>query len=158
MVDESNVDHVDLRRLEPPLIPLAAMVGGMVLNLVWAFPVVPDAVGDTLGMMTVLAGVGLAAWAIMTMQRAGVDVSPDTSTSAIVESGPYGRTRNPIYLAGLVVAVGVALSVNSGWGLLLTGVAAGVMHFRIVAREERYLTSKFGDAYVAYQRRVRRWV
>ena len=158
MAERSSADHADLRRLEPPLIPLAAMVGGVILNLVWRFSVLPDPVGTALGMVVVLMGVGLAAWAITTMQRAGVDVSPDTATTAIVESGPYGRSRNPIYLAGLLIALGVALNVNSGWGLLLTAAGAAVMHFRVVAREERYLTSKFGDAYVGYQRRVRRWI
>ena len=158
MADESHVDHAELRRLEPPLIPMAAMAGGVLLNVVWSFPVVPGVIGQVLGSVAIVVGVGTAAWAIGTMQRAGVDVSPDTATSAIVESGPYGRSRNPIYLAMLLVAVGVALNVNSGWGLLLTAVAAAVMHFRIVAREERYLTSKFGDGYVEYQRRVRRWI
>jgi len=158
MTEGTNVDHAELGRLEPPLIPLAAMVGGVLLNLVWAFPVVPDLVGMVVGTAVVVAGMGTSLWAIRTMQTAGVDVSPDTSTVAIVDGGPYGWSRNPIYLASLLVAVGVALHVNSGWGLLLTAVAAAVMHFRIVAREERYLTWKFGDACVAYQRRVRRWV
>ena len=158
MAERSNADHADLNRLEPPLIPLAAMVGGVILNLAWPFPVAPELVGTVLGTVAIVLGIGTALWAIRTMQAAGVDVSPDTSTAAIVDRGPYGRSRNPIYLAGLLVAVGVALHVNSGWGLLLTAVAAAVMHFRIVAREERYLSSKFGDEYVAYQRRVRRWV
>lgn len=147
-----------MRRLEPPLIPLGAMIGGVLLNSVWRFPVAPELVGTVLGTSAILAGVGLSMWAIRTMRRAGVDVSPDTATTAIVESGPYGWSRNPIYLAGLVVAVGVALQVNSGWGLLLTAVAAGVLHFRVVAREERYLSAKFGEEYVAYQGRVRRWL
>ena len=158
MAEHSEADHAELNRFEPPLIPLAAMVGGVILNLVWAFPVVPDLVGTVLGTVAIVLGIGTALWAISTMQSAGVDVSPDTSTAAIVDGGPYGHSRNPIYLAALVIAVGVALHVNSGWVLLLTAAAAAVMHFRIVAREERYLTSKFGDAYVEYRRRVRRWI
>jgi protein-S-isoprenylcysteine O-methyltransferase Ste14 len=158
MTERRSGDHAELRRLEPPLLPLAAMAGGLLLNAVWRFPVVPDEVGTALGMIAVISGVGLSGWAVKTMQRAGVDVSPDTATAAIVESGPYGRSRNPIYLGGLLVAVGVALNVNSGWGLLLAAVAAGVLHFRVIAREERYLSSKFGEEYVAYQGRVRRWL
>lgn len=158
MAEQPSEDHAELRRLEPPLIPLVAMAGGVLLNAAWRFPVVPDEVGTVLGMIAVICGVGLSGWAIKTMQRAGVDVNPDTATTAIVESGPYGRSRNPIYLAGLLVAIGVALHVNTGWGLLLTVVAAGVLHFRVVAREERYLSSKFGEEYAAYQGRVRRWL
>ncbi len=158
MAEQPSGDHAELGRLEPPLLPLAAMVGGLLLNAVWRFPVVPDAAGTAAGMIAVVAGVGLSGWAIRTMQRAGVDVSPDTATTAIVESGPYRRSRNPIYLGGLLVAIGVALNVNSGWGLLLTVVAAGVLQFRVIAREERYLSSKFGEEYAAYRRRVRRWL
>ena len=158
MAGDVSTDHADLKRFEPPLFPVMAMVGGVALDLIWPLPAVPHEVGLALGAVAVVIAVATLAWCIRTMSAAGVDVDPDTSTTAIVDSGPYARSRNPIYFAVIVLAVGVALLVNSGWGLALAAAAAAVLHFRVVGREEAYLSAKFGDEYRAYQSRVRRWV
>ena len=82
------------------------------------------------------------------MLAAGENPSPEQPTIAIVAAGPFRFSRNPLYLSLTVLGAGVALLVNSGWGLLLL----------VIAREERYLEGKFDDEYSAYRERVRRWI
>ena len=92
------------------------------------------------------------------MLAAGENPSPEQPTIAIVAAGPFRFSRNPLYLSLTVLGAGVALLVNSGWGLLLLVPAVAVTHFLVIAREEHYLEGKFGDEYSAYRERVRRWI
>ena len=75
-----------------------------------------------------------------------------------MSSGPYRFSRNPIYLSFAIFSLGVALLVNSGWGLLLLIPAVLSTHYLAILPEERYLGDKFGGEYLAYCARVRRWV
>ena len=76
---------------------------------------------------------------------------------ALVIAGPYRRMRNPV-LAGVVVALaGAALTTSSAMLALATVLGALAAHLWVVRSEEPRLTSRFGDAYVAYLERVPRW-
>ena len=79
-------------------------------------------------------------------------------TTAIVRSGPYRFSRNPIYLAYSLLLLGIALWVNSVWLLATLGVAVALMHFFVIRREEEYLERRFGLEYLRYKASVRRWV
>jgi protein-S-isoprenylcysteine O-methyltransferase Ste14 len=75
-----------------------------------------------------------------------------------VDRGPYRFTRNPMYLAMAVAYAGIAMLLNSVWALgMLPAVVAVVDRF-VIPREERYLRAKFGETYVRYCSRVRRWI
>ena len=91
------------------------------------------------------------------MRRAGTNVRPDKPTTAIVKDGPYRFTRNPIYLANTVLYVGVTLLFNAFWPLLTLVPFFLLLHWGVVRREERYLEARFGETYLDYKSRVRRW-
>jgi protein-S-isoprenylcysteine O-methyltransferase Ste14 len=79
-------------------------------------------------------------------------------TTALVTEGPFRYSRNPIYVALTLLYVGVALLINALWILLLVVPAVLVLRYGVIAREEAYLTRKFGDAYRQYTTQVRRWL
>ena len=91
------------------------------------------------------------------MRRAGTNVDPGKPSTVIVDEGPYRFTRNPIYLANTLLYVGLSLVFNAVWPLLTLMPSLLLLHWGVVLREERYLEGKFGEAYLAYKRRVRRW-
>jgi protein-S-isoprenylcysteine O-methyltransferase Ste14 len=75
----------------------------------------------------------------------------------LVESGVYRWTRNPMYLGHIVYMIGVALLFQSWFGAAIA-IARGIwFHFRVL-RDERGLAERFGEPYVAYTRRVKRWI
>ena len=78
--------------------------------------------------------------------------------TALVASGPFRVTRNPLYLALTLVYVGAALIVDRVWPLALLPVVIGVLQWAVIRREEAHLSGRFGDAYAAYRRRVPRWL
>jgi protein-S-isoprenylcysteine O-methyltransferase Ste14 len=84
--------------------------------------------------------------------------SPYKPTAELVVGGIYSWTRNPIYIAFLLIVLALAVGANSVW-LLLSAITLFVfLHFGVVKPEEHYLSTKFGSIYDDYYRRVRRWV
>ncbi|MCH7795577.1 MAG: isoprenylcysteine carboxylmethyltransferase family protein, partial [Proteobacteria bacterium] len=77
---------------------------------------------------------------------------------AILSDGLYGVSRNPIYLGLTAIYLGVGVMADAGWVAVLLGPLLLVMHFGVIAREERYLERKFGDEYLRYKASVRRWI
>jgi protein-S-isoprenylcysteine O-methyltransferase Ste14 len=143
-------------RLPPPLI-LA-----VVLAVAWLLDrLVPVQIGPPLGragLVVMALGVALAGCALALMLRTRTDPRPDRPDQALVRSGPFRVTRNPIYLGLLVFAVGLALRWASLWGWLAVAAAFVLLDRLVVAREERYLRARFGDDYAEYAARVRRWL
>ncbi len=78
--------------------------------------------------------------------------------TAILSDGLYGVSRNPIYLGLTAIYLGVGVMADAGWVAVLLGPLLAVMHFGVIAREERYLERKFGDEYRRYKAKVRRWI
>ena len=144
--------------IRPPRVYLVALLAGLLGHALWPRPLVPRMVGIVAGTLLVSAAIALFVSAVRTLKAAGTPVPGDEPTVRIVRTGPYRWTRNPIYLAFTVLHLGVALLVDSV-ALLITLVPAfALMAFIVVPREERYLAAGFGDAYLAYQASVRRWL
>jgi len=98
---------------------------------------------------------GAAAWR---MVRAKTSVDPYEATTAIVTTGPFRVTRNPLYVSLTLVYVGFALLCRSLSALALLPIVIAVMTYGVIRREERYLATKFGEEYLDYCARVRRWI
>jgi protein-S-isoprenylcysteine O-methyltransferase Ste14 len=106
----------------------------------------------------VLVSLPLALATLRVLSRAHTPVDPTKPTTALVTEGPFRYSRNPIYVALTLLYVGVALLINALWILLLVVPAGLVLRYGVIAREEAYLTRKFGDAYRHYTAQVRRWL
>ena len=154
-----NNDHANVAVL-PPLPYLLIVVAGVLLHLLWE-PIrwFPEAwIGHASGWPLVVAAVLLAFWALWTMRSAGENPSVHKPTGAIVATGPYAFTRNPMYLQMVLVCVGFAVILWNVWVLALTPLGAWLLQRLAILPEEAYLERKFGDTYLAYKRRVRRWL
>jgi protein-S-isoprenylcysteine O-methyltransferase Ste14 len=85
-------------------------------------------------------------------------IDPYRPTTALVQSGPYRFSRNPIYVAFVLAEAGLGLAFGWWWALGLSPAVALALDVRVVRREEAYLDGKFGQAYQDYRGRVRRWL
>ncbi len=142
----------------PPFLYAGALAVGALLDLVIPLPILPAGTGLVPGVALIVLALALAFWCFMLFRRAGTNVPTNKPVTAIVTGGPYRFSRNPIYVALTALSVGIALWVNSWWmlGLLLPTLV--LMNIGVIDREERYLATKFGDEYLAYKARVRRWL
>jgi protein-S-isoprenylcysteine O-methyltransferase Ste14 len=156
MNDRADTAQVIVR---PPLAFGLAIVAGLALD--WLVPLAFMPAGlpaGWLGTTVFLFALALAAWAIATITRAGSNVPTNRPTTAIVESGPYRFTRNPIYLGMFLGLIGLAMAFDTFWLLVALVPFALVIRYGVVAREEAYLERKFRDVYAGYRSRVRRWL
>jgi protein-S-isoprenylcysteine O-methyltransferase Ste14 len=119
-------------------------------------PAVPWA--PWLGGALVVAAFCLAGAALRHLWRAGTAVDPYRPTRALVCTGPYALSRNPLYVALLALALGVALLLAQPWCVLALLPAQMLLRFGVVAREEAYLHRRFGAAYARYVATTRRWL
>ncbi len=90
--------------------------------------------------------------------KRGTSLIPGKRAEALVTSGPYRFTRNPMYVGMAFLYVGLALWLDVLWALAFLPVVLLVVDRRVIAPEERYLEARFGDEYRAYKQRVRRWL
>ena len=145
--------------IRPPLAWGLAVIAGLTLNWLVPLPFLPaDLPAGWLGAMVFVLAVALFAWAIVTMTRVGSNVPTNRPTTAIVESGPYRLTRNPIYLTMFLGLSALAIAFDNSWLLVMLVPFALVIRYGVVAREEAYLERKFADVYRGYRSRVRRWL
>jgi len=150
----------------PPRIPPLALTL-LLVALMWAaaraWPHYSFA-APWLSLLAAAAAVGgllICLLGVASFRRAGTTVDPrrPTGTSALVAHGIYRYSRNPMYLGMLFVVAAWGLYLGH-WPALACGPLAFVLYLdriQIVA-EERALEQKFGDAYRAYARAVRRWI
>ena len=142
----------------PPIVLLLFIAAGIGLQRL-----VPIGGGEPAA-ESVIAGNALMAIAFVIailgareMMKARTTIHPGGSASALVTSGIYRGTRNPMYLSFLFFIIGLGLAVANPWMILLAPLLFVYVQERIIKREEGYLTQRFGPEYLAYKQRVRRW-
>ena len=160
MANSADRDRADSPRviILPPLLYVLALAAGLLLSWPIPWPIFSSDARYWVGGVLTGLGVLLAAWGRSVMERAGTNVNPSLPTTALVTTGPFRRSRNPLYVALTLMYVGLALLTNSLWALVLLVPVLLILHYGVVRREERYLEAKFGDAYRAYRARVRRYL
>lgn len=156
----SSLDSPNVR-VPPPLAYAGALAGGYVLERIWSVPILtgePVQWLEIAGLVLIAVFVALAAPAMWSFWRAKTGIIPIHPATTLVVKGPYRLTRNPMYLGLTALTLGVSLLMNSWWPVLLLPLAVLLIDRFVIRREERYLESKFGEAYRSYCARVRRWL
>ena len=144
--------------VRPPLVVLASLLSGAVLTGAWPLPFFPQVLRLPVGGLLVAIAAALFAHSIRQFRMAGTPVPGNKPTTAIVRTGPYRFSRNPIYLAFFAVDLGLAILVNSLWLVATLIPTVAIIAVVVVPREERYLTGRFGTEYLKYKASVRRWL
>jgi protein-S-isoprenylcysteine O-methyltransferase Ste14 len=148
-------------RVIPPVIYLAGLAAGFLLQWVWPVSILPPAAvlaSRAAGWLLIGIWLFFSIWAVAVFRRAGTTPNPTRPTTALAFGGPYRFTRNPMYLSFALMQAGVALIANALWPLVFLLPVLFVIRRYVIEREERYLERKFGEDYLAYKRRVRRWL
>jgi protein-S-isoprenylcysteine O-methyltransferase Ste14 len=147
-------------KVPPPVVVLLAAAVTWGISLVTPAVDVPMRIRVIAAVVIALAGVATGISGVVALRRAKTThnpLKPQKSTS-LVTSGIYRLTRNPMYLGLALALLSLAVLLSSVWALLgLAAFALYITRFQIVP-EERVLSGIFGEAYSAYQRKVRRWL
>jgi protein-S-isoprenylcysteine O-methyltransferase Ste14 len=155
---EKNVPNVIAR---PPLIVLGTVIAAFALD--YFFPQGHMA-RTASGLRYLSAGVALLCGLVLLgsaaneMRKEGTNIPTWEPSLALATSGIYARSRNPIYLAFIIMLIGLGLLVGSDWLFLLLIPFVLLIHFGVIRREEQYLLARFGTPYANYVSRVPRYL
>ena len=156
--DASTASVANAGVVRPPVVVLASLLLGAVLTVAWPLPFFPRVLRlPVAGLLVATAG-ALFSYSIAQFRTAGTPVPGNKPTTAIVRTGPFRFSRNPIYLAFFAFQLGLAILVNSLWLVATLIPTVAIIAVVVVPREERYLTSRFGAEYLKYKASVRRWL
>ncbi|MGC9605803.1 MAG: isoprenylcysteine carboxylmethyltransferase family protein [Minisyncoccia bacterium] len=143
-------------------IPPFVFLGGFFIALIlqWLLPVhvFSGIAWKTVGWIVALISGILALSGFRAMHRIGTNIDVRKPALAIVSTGPFRYTRNPLYLSLVLLYIGIALFFDMVWLLAILVPIVLVIHYGVIRREERYLEGKFGESYLEYKKKVRRWV
>lgn len=112
----------------------------------------------TLGSVLSVLGLMLIAWSALAFVQAKTTIEPHEAPQALITTGPFRFSRNPIYLAMVVILAGWVLWLGGLSGVVLPGIFASVLSLRFIVPEEARLQEAFGPAAEAYFGRTRRWL
>ncbi|MEZ5797375.1 MAG: isoprenylcysteine carboxylmethyltransferase family protein [Paracoccaceae bacterium] len=146
-----------LRALDWPPVWTAAAVGLVwVLSLVMPWPIL-GATGQVLGAVAALTGLGLMLAAVLEMRAARTTFIPRRQPTALVTTGVFEWSRNPIYLGDVLVLAGAMLWFKLVWALPMLGVFGWILRWRFIDGEEQRLLEAFGAEYGLWAARTARW-
>jgi protein-S-isoprenylcysteine O-methyltransferase Ste14 len=154
---QSTSTTLSTMKIHPPVLAGALLLGTLVLHFL-----VPEerSVGwyQVVGLLVVAAGVSVAFYAAGVFQARETTKNPYGEPAAFVAQAPYTWTRNPMYLGLATVLFGLAIFFSSIAMLLAPAVFFAVIDRMVIPREEETMERLFGQDYVAYKDRVRRWI
>ncbi len=111
-----------------------------------------------LGLILILTGVILNVWATRTMKYGNTTIEYDEAPKKLIEDGPFKISRNPIYLSGVILSLGIAILLGSAITFIFPIMLAAILNYLYIPAEEMRLEKYFGQEYLNYKKQVRRWL
>ena len=144
-------------RVPPPIYFAFGLGIAIVLDRLLHLPA-PSRAAVPIGQLALLAGLSLGTWAFWRLRVHRTTISLHRPTTAIVSDGPYSFTRNPLYIANVLMYLGIALWLRNLWALIFLIPIVVLVDRTVIPKEEDYLERTFGETYINYKRSVRRWL
>jgi len=146
-------------RVIPPFVFLAAYLVAWGVHWLWPLSFgLPSLVRWVAAAILILAPLSIVPTLFALFRRANSKYDVRDVPKGLVTDGPFRVSRNPGYLAMIVMSVGVAILLDNPWILPAIVPAVLVIRYEVIAKEEAILEREFGDDYRRYKARVRRWL
>lgn len=145
--------------IQPPALFAGAVLLGIAVQ--WLWPLGFFRGGNlrvALGVALLCGGVAILLGAFLVFRRIGQHPDPRKPTPIISRDGPYRFTRNPMYVGGSLIQLGLGVALDNVWIVVLVVPVVLLVHYGAILPEERYLEGKFGDEYARFKASVRRWI
>ena len=144
--------------MHPVLIVVGCMLIGAAAQKLWPIKLDMPTVFNVVGDLLTIGGGLLCLLAWREMNKAGTNIDPYQSSSVLVSSGVFAFSRNPIYLGFCLVTAGIGISKDSLFVLISVVLMVVILQWAVIEKEEAYLADLFGEEYIRYKKKVRRWL
>jgi protein-S-isoprenylcysteine O-methyltransferase Ste14 len=143
----------------PPVLMAGALTGGVLLGRIYPlpWPGLDDLPARVVGYALGVAGLALMCWGLLSLRQARTTVLPHKRADRLVTHGAFRFRRNPIYMGDVLLFLGLAQLTGNVWMAIMAPLFAAAVLALAILPEERHLEARFGDAYLDYKTRTRRW-
>lgn len=128
------------------------------LQYFWPLDLPDLAVVAVSGKILIVFAGALMVWAQVVFRRHDTTTDHSKPTTSLITSGPFRFSRNPVYVALILIFIGLALAYHNAWALIMVVPFAIAVHRLTILPEEEYLEREFGQDYARYRGSVRRWL
>jgi protein-S-isoprenylcysteine O-methyltransferase Ste14 len=154
---EQKPDHAQVV-VNPFVIYLGLAIAAVVIQQIIPLPFAAQTPARVLGVLLIALNFGFGLPAIRGMLKVKTSPNPRHPSTTLVSSGSYRFTRNPMYVGLTLVFAGALTFFQIAWGLLFVPLVVWLITIWVIIPEEEYLENKFGDDYLHYKSKVRRWI
>ena len=152
----SQPDHAQVIT-QPPVIYLGSILLGWLINKVFPMTISSGTWFKWVGVIFILIAIIIIALSRREFIKVNTSIRPDKSTTAIITTGPYKVSRNPLYTSLTLFHIALGIVFNNLWILFMVIPAIIMIVLGVITKEEKYLENKFGQQYLDYKSSVRRW-
>lgn len=145
-------------KIYPPLLTLLLILAMLGLHYGWPQPRLISPPLNLLGFVLMVAGVSMNLWSARWFRKKQTTIDPHGNAIYLAQEGLYRISRNPMYLGMLITLLGVSIYLGSWIVFLAPPLFVWIVTMRFIGREEQALLARFGDVYIQYKARVRRWI
>ena len=145
-------------KLAPPIVYLGLGLIGVGMEYVIPLSIGIDSPSNYLGVGVIIVSIVSLGFMFKLFKRYETEIDPWKTTSKIITTGPYKYSRNPVYIFACGVPIGLGIAFNTYWALFAFIPALIIVYYTAVKKEEKYLETKFGQEYLDYKAKVRRWL
>jgi protein-S-isoprenylcysteine O-methyltransferase Ste14 len=144
--------------IRPPVYFLMAVVVMILLNSFFPLAHWLEFPWKYFGIVLIILGFILSAGSFILFRRLGTQSHPGVKATVLVTKGPFRYTRNPMYLGLVAMLFGLAILLGSISPLIVIPIMIWILHVKFILREEKWMESWFGESYLEYKKKTRRWL
>ncbi len=145
-------------KIFPPAYVLISVLLMLVLHFLFPLLQIITSPYTYLGIGLIGSGLGVVIWAANLFDKVDTTIKPFNESSYLATEGLYQYTRNPMYVGMVMILIGVATVLGSLATYFIIPIFMGLITQKFIIKEEQMLEEKFGQEYLIYKGKVRRWV
>jgi protein-S-isoprenylcysteine O-methyltransferase Ste14 len=146
------------KRITPPQVLYPLLFAFIILHFIFPIIQIIQFPYTLSGIILMIIGLAINGQGSILLSRNKTTLKPHEKPSSLLVKGPFRYSRNPIYLGGLILALGIVVLLGSLIAFVLPAVAFLIMEFHFIPMEEKKMDEAFGKKYRDYKARVRRWI
>jgi len=145
-------------KILPPTYLFLSILGMVVLHFLFSGAKVISFPWNLLGTIPFVLGISTNLIADKAFKKYNTTVKPFEESTTLITSGVFRVSRNPMYLGFVLILIGIAIFMGSLTPYVVIPVFAILMDALFVRAEERMLLATFGESWLEYKKKVRRWI
>jgi protein-S-isoprenylcysteine O-methyltransferase Ste14 len=145
------------RRL-PPTYFISALLACVIINLLYSGKVLIPYPYNLTGILPIVLGIMLNLLADQAFKKVNTTVKPFEESRVLVQDGVFRLTRHPMYLGMILIILGTVIILGSLIPFFIIPICVIVMEIVFIRIEEKMLEEQFGEQWLDYQKKVRRWI